>query len=158
MMNKIISLLEENNRLLQEINQKLSSGTTKSSSLDILSGLNPQVMIALAEQYQENPDIVIQEDAVAEIRDGNVFIRSSKGRVNANVLEKNVKSSFIKSVAQKGSKLVITFKTGKVYHYTSSNKAEFSRVADLLLTTSYVSKPFLRELRNNRKFQFMVMN
>lgn len=154
-MKEIIALLKENNRLLQEINNKLSSTNVQEASG--LKGFPQHVMIALAEQYSSNPEIVIQEDSQAEFRGGNLFIRSKTGRVNANVSEKNIKSSFIKSISQKGQKLFVSFKSGKTYQYTSHSSREFNRVADILLTSDYVSKPFLRELRDNPDFDFKTV-
>ena len=152
----IIALLQENNRILREINQKLSSNQPSIAPVSF-SALTPDILQAIAEQYTQHSDIVSEEDAVVHVIGGNVMIKSRKGRVNANLMEKTVKSSFIKSVAQKGNLLIIQFKTGKTYQYTSSDKREFNRVADLLLTADYVSHPFLSNLKSNPRFQYQVV-
>lgn len=156
---QIIKLLEENNRILKNISEQLSSAPSAGMGIGMGVLASGDLLKAIAQQYTENPDIVIQEDAVASVVGGNVFIRSSAGRVNLNVREQNeqMKSSFIKSISQKGRKLHVRFKSGKTYEYTSNNQAEFNRVADLLLTSTYVSHPFLENLRGNPDFQFTTL-
>lgn len=163
MLNQIIKLLEENNNLLKQINDKLSQSSTFSSSTtseDAIFGLPKEMLNTLAEQYKQNSDVVIQEDAQVKVMGGNLFIKSRTGRVNVNLSERNekIKSSFIREVKQTGQRLLVKFSSGKTYLYQSVDKAEFNRVADLLLTTPYVSKPFWSELRNNRSFTYQIID
>lgn len=157
-MNKtVVTLLEENNRLLKELISLMSSNKQSQIQEGNLFDMSPEIIKSLGKQYIENPEILIQPDAVAQVKDGNLFISSSKGRVNANVIEKTVKSSFINSISQRGNRLYVVFKSGKTYQYTSDNQREFNRVADILLTANRVSRPFLNELRDNPSFDYITL-
>ena len=156
-MKEMIALLQENNRILNEVNQKLSQLVGAGVAMPSQFGITKEMMLALGEQYSENSDIVVQENAVATMTGGNLFIHSKMGRLNVNLSEKEVKSSFIKSVAQRGTRIIVKFKSGKTYQYTSQNKTEFNRVADLLLTSPYVGRPFLENLRSNPAFNYQVV-
>lgn len=157
-MNKtVVTLLEENNRLLKELISLMSSNKQSKIQEGNLFDMSPEIIKSLGKQYIENPEILIQPDAVAQVKDGNLFISSSKGRVNANVIEKTVKSSFINSISQRGNRLYVVFKSGKTYQYTSDNQREFNRVADILLTAHRVSRPFLNELRDNPSFDYITL-
>lgn len=144
---KIIALLEENNKLLKEISAKLSN--TSSSSLPM-----NEILKALGEQYQENPEIVITETTQAYVTNDNLFIVSPKGQMNINLSEMNDKSSFIKKIFVKDGVLFVNFKSNKTYKYTTSNKKMFNEVVNELMNVSRISKPFITLVRNNPEFNY----
>lgn len=147
MENRMIALLEENNKLLKEISAKLSN----SSQSNVPMG---DILIALGKQYIENPEIVANENAQAYFSNDNLYIQSPTGRINVNLSEKNVKSSFIEKIYVRDGALFVNFKTKKTYKYTCRNKALFSEVVDELMTASRVSKPFIELVKNNTAFNY----
>lgn len=146
MENKIIELLQENNKLLKEISAKLSQST---SSLPM-----GEIIMALGKQYQENPEIVATENAQAYMSNDNLFIVSSSGRINVNLSEQNDKSSFIEKMYVKNGVLFVNFKSKKTYKYTSKNASLFAEVVNELMSASRVSKPFINLVRNNPEFTY----
>lgn len=144
---QIIELLKENNKLLKEISEKL--GQSNQSSLPM-----GDILIALGKQYQENPEIIANENAQAYMSNDNLFIVSPSGKINVNLSEKNDKSSFIEKLYVKNGVLFVNFKSKKTYRYTTSNKSLFDKVVNELMSASRISKPFITLVRSNPEFSY----
>lgn len=147
MNSQIIALLEENNKLLKEISAKLSNSNQSALPMG-------EILKALGQQYQENPEIVATENAQAYMSNDNLFIVSSTGKMNINLSEMNDKSSFINKIFVKNGVLYVNFKSNKTYKYTTSNKNMFNEVVEELMSASRISKPFINLVKNNPEFQY----